>query len=62
MVNRVKITTKKQNSFYPRKIGKAGHTRTLSVGKILPSDWAMVKVSVLKLEGKECILRIEKLI
>ncbi|GAJ02881.1 unnamed protein product [marine sediment metagenome] len=53
---------KKANTFYPRKIGKAGHTRTLSVGRILPPDWVMVKVSVQSLVGKECILKIERLI
>lgn len=48
--------------FYPRKIGKAGSTRTLSVGKILPSDWAVVKVTIEKLEGNICILKIERLV
>lgn len=62
MPNGVKVKRVNSKPFYPRKIGKAGHTRTLSVGRILPNDWEMVKVSVLKLEGKECILKVERLI
>lgn len=50
------------SAFYPRKIGKAGGTRTLSVGSILPASWQVVKVTVLKLEGDECILSIKKLV
>jgi len=56
-----KIKRKKANSFYPRKLVGSGGTRTLSLGKILPGDWTMVKVSVLKREGNECILKLEKL-
>lgn len=52
----------KDTSFYPRKIGKAGGTRTLAVGKILPPDWLVVKVSVLTQTDKAYILKIEKLI
>jgi len=60
--NGTKVKRPNSKLFYSRKIGKAGHTRTLSVGRILPSDWLVVKVEVLKLEGKECILKIERLI
>lgn len=62
MVNKTETKSKKANAFFPRKIGKAGGTRTLSVGSILPSSWMVVKVTVLKLEGDECILRITKLV
>ena len=61
METRPKVKQKKTNSFYPRKLVGSGGTRTLSLGKILPSDWAMVKVSVLKREGNECILKLERL-
>ena len=56
-----KVKPKKSNSFYPRKLVGSGGTRTLSVGRILPASWAMVKISVVKLEGNECILKLERL-
>lgn len=48
-------------SFYHRKVAKSGGSRYLTVSKILPPDWLIVKVEVLKFEGKECLLRITKL-
>jgi len=47
--------------FYPRKIARSGHARYIAVTRILPKDWSMVKLSVVKLEGDECILRLIKL-
>lgn len=47
--------------FFHRKVGRRGATRSLSVGKILPTDWYLVKVRVIKLEGKTCLLEITKL-
>lgn len=44
-----------------RKIAKSGGSRYLAVGKILPEDWLIVKVSIEKLEDTVCLLRIEKL-
>jgi len=58
---KLKVRPKKTSSFFPRKLVGSGGTRTLSVGKILPPSWNMVKVSVLKLEGSECILKLERL-
>jgi len=56
------VQSKKLGVFYSRKLVGTGGTRTLSVGKLLPTDWQLVNISVLKLEGKECILKIERLV
>lgn len=48
--------------YWSRKVGKAGGTRTLAVGKILPPDWAVVKITIEKREASVCILRIERLV
>lgn len=62
MVSDKKVKLKRSDSFYSRKIGKAGGTRTLSVGNILPRDWQVVKVTVKEFSDRECILRIERLV
>ncbi len=38
-------------NFYIRRLNKAGGSRYLSVGKILPVDWEAVKVYVRDLPG-----------
>jgi len=62
VVTERKVRKLNEKPFYSRRIGKAGATRTLSVGRILPSDWTIVKVVVEKLEGEECVLRITRLV
>lgn len=62
MEQKVAKIPKKANSFYPRKLVGSGGTRTLAVGKILPNNWSMVKVTVLEKDDKQCILKLEKLI
>lgn len=47
--------------FSVRKIAKSGNTRYLSVGSILPPEWEVVKVTVLKIEGGVCVLRLEQI-
>lgn len=47
--------------FYPRKIAKSGNDRYIAVTRILPKDWQMVKLSVVKLEENECILKLVRL-
>ncbi len=54
----MKQESKTGNTLY-RKIAKSGNSRYLSVGKILPEDWLVVKVSIEKLEDTVCVLRIE---
>lgn len=44
-----------------RKIGKRGGTRSISIGRILPPDWLIVKLKVIELKDKVCILQITKL-
>ena len=47
--------------FFHRKLAKSGGSRYLAVGKILPVSWTFVQVSVEKLEGDVCLLKIKKL-
>lgn len=58
-----KSKTKQPQSgeFHARKIARSGNARYIAVSRILPKDWNMVKLSVVKLEEDECILRLVKL-
>lgn len=56
-----KVEPMKQVPFYHRKLVRSGSTRTLSVGRILPTDWLIVKLRVVKMEGRTCLLEIIKL-
>jgi len=58
----IKQKPRQDRSFYARKVAKSGAARYIAVSRILPPDWQMVKVSVEKLEGNICILKIERLI
>jgi len=48
-------------TFYHCKIAKSGGSRYLAIGKILPKDWVIVRVSVVRLDGKVCVLSIQKM-
>jgi len=54
--------TSKPRKFYDRKVLKYGHTRTLSLGKIIPKDWRYVRLRVTKKTPTQINLRIEKLV
>ena len=62
MEQKPKVKRALAGEFYPRKLSKTGGTRMLSVGRVLPKDWQMVKLEVVKLEGDECILKLVRLI
>lgn len=62
MQQRKFIKPERHTAFYPRRLVKTGSTRMLAVGKVVPQDWEMVKVSLVKLEGNECIIKLERLI
>ena len=57
-----KIRRTKSGEFFPRKVARSGNARYVAVTRILPKDWEMVKLSVVKLEGDICILRLQRLI
>lgn len=61
MVNTKQTKLPLAGETFPRKIAKSGNARYIAVSRVLPMDWQMVKLSVLKLEGNECILKLEKL-
>ena len=48
-------------SYHIRKLAKSGNSRYLSVGKIVPTDWEVVKVIVLKRDDDSCTLRLEQI-
>ena len=55
------IKVKPNSSYFIRTLSKSGRTRYLSVGKIFPADWEVVKVIVKAQSASVCILRIEHL-
>lgn len=50
------------SEFYLRKVAKSGNARYVAVSRVLPKEWQVVKLSVVKLEGSECILRLIRVI
>ncbi len=58
----VKAEQKPQDkTFHLRKLTKAGSSRYLSVGTLLPQDWSAVKVYVEQLSGGVCVLKLEQI-
>ena len=47
--------------FFVRKLTKAGGSKYLSIGSILPTDWEACKVIVERLDGGVYILRLEQI-
>lgn len=48
-------------SFYHCKIAKSGGSRYIAIGRILPKDWIIVRLSVKRLDDKACLLHIQKM-
>lgn len=61
VIEKRKVSKQASSQFYHRKLARAGSTRYLAVGKILPSSWSFVQVEVKGLTDKECLLKISKL-
>lgn len=40
------VKTKPTSTYHIRKLAKSGNSRYLSVGKLVPADWVVVKVFV----------------
>lgn len=55
------VVVMNEHPFWHRKIAKSGSSRYLAVGKIIPDDWLVVRVKVIKREDKVCVLEITKL-
>jgi len=55
-----KLTTAVQE-YKIRKIAKAGNSRYLSVGTILPADWEAVKMFVDKAGKQTFVIRLEQI-
>jgi hypothetical protein len=51
-----------RRSSFDRKVQDTGYTRTLSIGKIIPKDWAYVRLTPIQIEKQWIILRIDKLL
>jgi len=54
--------TSKARKFYDRKVLHYGHTRTLSLGRIIPKDWRYVRLKVTKKTPTQINLVIRKLV
>jgi len=39
--------TARKREFYDRKVREVGYTRVISLGKIIPEDWAYVRMRIL---------------
>ena len=48
--------------FYHRKVARGGSSRYMTMNKILPDDWVIVKVEVVGREENVRIIRITKLV
>lgn len=56
-----KVKARLADSYQIRKISKSGNTRYLSVGRVLPPDWVVVKLYVISLASGVCVLRLEQI-
>lgn len=54
--------TAQRKEFHDRKVQHTGHTRTLSVGQIIPEDWLYVRMRVIKKKPGRITVRIQKLL
>ena len=58
MIPEARVKRDNQLPYSYRKVGKRGGTRSISVGRILPPDWLIVKLRVIELKDKVCILQL----
>ena len=56
-----KIKVRPVSNYHIRKLARSGNTVYLSVGKMIPPDWAVVKVYVVSLANGVCTLRLEQI-
>ena len=61
VVNTAKNGVLASKPFIVRRITKSGGSRYLAVGTYLPESWEAVKVTVEKLDGGVCVLRLEQI-
>lgn len=50
----------RESQFYIRKLSKAGGSRYLNVGTILPREWEWMRVSIVEIDNDTCILKLNK--
>jgi hypothetical protein len=55
------VTQQLQQPTFNRKVFKHGHGRSLSVTKLLPTTWEYVKITVVRADQNEVVLKIKKL-
>jgi len=56
-----RVAVMDEHPFFHRKLAKSGGSRYLAVGRMIPPDWLIVKIRVLKQDIKTCVLEITKL-
>jgi len=52
----------KPRTFYDRKVGHYGQSRTLSLTKIIPKDWQYVRITPLKADETTFVIEVKKLL
>lgn len=55
------MKTRDGTAFYDRKLVKTGATRVLSVGKVLPPEWLIVRITARRTSANIVVLKIQKL-
>jgi hypothetical protein len=55
-------TAAQRRTFFDRKILRYGHSATVSMGKIIPKDWAYVRLRVVEKTEKNMTISLEMLL
>ena len=61
MVDKLAPKAEVETPFRHRKVARSGGSRYIAVTGMVPKDWHIVKMQVLKLEGSVCVLELTKL-
>lgn len=59
MTKKLPVKVRQDTSYHLRRLARSGSSRYLSVGKLLPPDWDMVKVFILNMDKERCTIRLE---
>jgi len=55
-------TSAQKRTFYDRRVLRPGYSATVSMGKIIPKNWAYVRMSIIDQTEKTLTIKLEKLI
>lgn len=55
-------TSAQKRTFFDRRVLRYGYSATVSMGKIIPKNWAYVRMSIIEQTEKTLTIKLEKLI